>query len=77
MADTGPSKPASTGMGCVFAIGFLFFIFLTLVALLSTHITSVLTQPNDAAGFAVITAVLWAMWLGVLILLVRALKKMN
>lgn len=75
MADS--AKLTSMERGCFFAIGILFFIILTLVALLSTYITSQLTNPNEAPWFAVITAVLWAVWLGVLLLLVRALRRTN
>jgi hypothetical protein len=55
----------------------LFFVALTLVALLSTYITGLLTNPGDATGFAVITLVLWVVWLGVAILMFRAARKAN
>jgi hypothetical protein len=75
MADTDSSKSTSTARGCALAIGILFLFCLMLVALCSTYITSVLTNPQDAAWFAVITVILWAVWIGVLVLLIRALPK--
>ena len=77
MADSDPPNPPVKSSGCGFAIGVLFFFALTLVALLSTYITSQLTRPSDATGFAVVTLILWALWVGVLVLLVRALRKAN
>jgi hypothetical protein len=77
MADMDSPKPPNVARGCGWAIAILFFFALTLVALLSTYITSVLTNPSDALGFAVITAILWAVWLGLLVLMIRALPKTN
>ena len=46
-----------------------------LVALGSTYITSAPKNPSDAAWFAVITVILWTVWIGVLVLFIRALPK--
>lgn len=77
MADSKPPSPSVELGGCGFAIGVVFLLVLAIVALFSTHLASVLTRPDDAKFFAVISAVLWVVWLGIAVLMFRASQKAN
>jgi hypothetical protein len=76
MADSDSSRTPDKSSGCAFAIGVLVFIALTLVALFSTHLVGLVSSSQtDAIWAAVTLAIVWAAWLGCLILLVRSLRK--
>ena len=77
VTDSYPPKLPASVRGCGFAIGVLLLVLLSLVGLLSTHLALGLTRRDDAFAAGVFAVIVWALWLGLAVLLFRASQKRN
>ena len=77
MANLDPPRPPPKLGGCAFILGLLFFIVLSLLAIISTLLAQATNalSTSDTMWFTRISAVLWPVWFVSLLLLITASRR--